>query len=334
MVDSCCCFRPLMVALGACGAAAPAPARAAPRGGDRRPRDRRRGGVRWSATSPRPIVAAASGRAGSGRGAHDGAQEAASPARGRALRRPERGARHLAQLREVRAGPHPTPGDRRGVLLLRPRAARARGLREADVQQHAQRLRLQTAWRAGGDESSSPTFFPDPASLASHLAARRAVAFPAVHGTFGEDGSLQTVLEEAGVPFVGAGAGAAGAAFDKALCASALAAAGFPTLRAALLEAHHGSSPSRHDVLKKLTAWFTDEGLDLERAWVVVKLAAADRASASRRRAASTKPPTPPSRCSATPRFPKPLRFGKQVIRLACSSSATPAAARSSRWWS
>ena len=72
--------------------------------------------------------------------------------------------------------------------------------------------------RAGGDETSSPTFFPDPASLASHLAARRAVAFPAVHGTFGEDGSLQTVLEEAGVPF-GAGAGAAGAAFDKALCA-------------------------------------------------------------------------------------------------------------------
>ena len=125
--------------------------------------------------------------------------------------------------------------------------------------------------RAGGDETSSPTFFPDPASLASHLAARRAVAFPAVHGTFGEDGSLQTVLEEAGVPFVGAGAGAAGAAFDKALCASALAAAGFPTLRAALLEAHHGSSPSRHNVLKKLTAWFTDEGLDLERAWVVVK---------------------------------------------------------------
>lgn len=125
--------------------------------------------------------------------------------------------------------------------------------------------------RAGGDESSSPTFFPDPASLASHLAARRAVAFPAVHGTFGEDGSLQTVLEEAGVPFVGAGAAAAGAAFDKALCASALAAAGFPTLRAALLEAHHGSFPSRHDVLKKLTAWFTDEGLDLERAWVVVK---------------------------------------------------------------
>jgi D-alanine-D-alanine ligase-like ATP-grasp enzyme len=130
--------------------------------------------------------------------------------------------------------------------------------------------------RAGGDDTSADepaalAFFPDPASLASHLAARRAVAFPAVHGTFGEDGSLQAVLEEAGVPFVGAGAGAAGAAFDKALCASALAAAGFPTLRAALVEAHDGSFPSRLDVVKKLTAWFADESLDPERAWVVVK---------------------------------------------------------------
>ena len=130
--------------------------------------------------------------------------------------------------------------------------------------------------RAGGDDVSADepaalAFFPDPASLASHLAARRAVAFPAVHGTFGEDGSLQAVLEEAGVPFVGASAGAAGAAFDKALCASALAAAGFPTLRAALVEAHDGSFPSRLDVVKKLTAWFADESLDPERAWVVVK---------------------------------------------------------------
>ena len=122
------------------------------------------------------------------------------------------------------------------------------------------------------EPAKNPRFFPDPASLASHLAARRAVAFPAVHGTFGEDGSLQAVLEEAGVPFVGAGAGAAAAAFDKALCASALAAAGFPTLRAALVEVYDdGSVPSRSDVHKKLTAWFADESLDPERAWVVVK---------------------------------------------------------------
>ena len=59
------------------------------------------------------------------------------------------------------------------------------------------------------------SFFPDPASLASHLASRRAIAFPAVHGAFGEDGSLQAVLEEAGVPFVGAGAGAAAAAAEN-----------------------------------------------------------------------------------------------------------------------
>lgn len=116
---------------------------------------------------------------------------------------------------------------------------------------------------------SPPSFFPDPASLASHLASRRAIAFPAVHGAFGEDGSLQAVLEEAGVPFVGAGAAAAAEAFDKRLCASALFSFGFPVLRAELLEAR--SSPTRHAVETKLRAWFEREGLDTNNAWVIVK---------------------------------------------------------------
>ena len=43
----------------------------------------------------------------------------------------------------------------------------------------------------------------DPVALASRLRAQGAIAFPALHGAFGEDGVLQNALEEAGVPFVG-----------------------------------------------------------------------------------------------------------------------------------
>ncbi len=41
------------------------------------------------------------------------------------------------------------------------------------------------------------------------------IAFPAIHGAFGEDGKLQELLDEAGVPYVGAGAKAASSAYDK-----------------------------------------------------------------------------------------------------------------------
>ena len=43
------------------------------------------------------------------------------------------------------------------------------------------------------------------------------VAFPLIHGTFGEDGTLQGFLELAGVPYVGAGVAASAIGMDKAL---------------------------------------------------------------------------------------------------------------------
>ena len=42
-----------------------------------------------------------------------------------------------------------------------------------------------------------------PRALAAHLKRRGAIAFPAIHGAFGEDGVLRAALESAGVPFVG-----------------------------------------------------------------------------------------------------------------------------------
>ena len=41
------------------------------------------------------------------------------------------------------------------------------------------------------------------------------VVFPAVHGTFGEDGTLQGLLELAGLPYVGAGVLASSVSMDK-----------------------------------------------------------------------------------------------------------------------
>src|ERR1700751_1852532 len=43
------------------------------------------------------------------------------------------------------------------------------------------------------------------------------LAFITIHGTFGEDGQLQEILEERGVPYTGDGVEASRAAFDKIL---------------------------------------------------------------------------------------------------------------------
>jgi D-alanine-D-alanine ligase len=54
------------------------------------------------------------------------------------------------------------------------------------------------------------------------------VVFPVLHGTFGEDGQLQALLEAWGVPYVGAGVAGSRAAFDKAETRRILMAAGVP----------------------------------------------------------------------------------------------------------
>lgn len=54
------------------------------------------------------------------------------------------------------------------------------------------------------------------------------VAFPVLHGPWGEDGSVQGLLETWDVPFVGSGVLASGAAMDKSVMKSLLASAGLP----------------------------------------------------------------------------------------------------------
>ncbi len=54
------------------------------------------------------------------------------------------------------------------------------------------------------------------------------VIFPVLHGTFGEDGVIQGVLEAAGLPYVGCGVATSALAMDKALAKMVFAASGIP----------------------------------------------------------------------------------------------------------
>ena len=74
---------------------------------------------------------------------------------------------------------------------------------------------------------------------ASHSLARRAadrainvdVIFPVLHGTFGEDGTIQGLLELADMPYVGAGVLGSAAGMDKDIMKSLFRAAGLPIVK-------------------------------------------------------------------------------------------------------
>ncbi|MCU0750937.1 MAG: D-alanine--D-alanine ligase [Akkermansiaceae bacterium] len=66
------------------------------------------------------------------------------------------------------------------------------------------------------------------------------LAFNVIHGTFGEDGQLQQMLEDMGVPYTGAGIASSRRAFDKNLAKHAFVAAGVPTPRAEIVDVSKG----------------------------------------------------------------------------------------------
>ncbi|AEB11151.1 D-alanine--D-alanine ligase family protein [Marinithermus hydrothermalis] len=68
---------------------------------------------------------------------------------------------------------------------------------------------------------------PFPPPLSWH---RYDVAFPLLHGRWGEDGTIQGFLEMLGLPYVGAGVGAAALCMDKELTKRTLAHAGIPVV--------------------------------------------------------------------------------------------------------
>ena len=67
-----------------------------------------------------------------------------------------------------------------------------------------------------------------PAALPASLAEGVDVVFPVLHGPKGEDGTVQGLLELAGLPYVGAGVLGSAVAMDKAMAKTVLAQAGIP----------------------------------------------------------------------------------------------------------
>jgi D-alanine-D-alanine ligase len=76
----------------------------------------------------------------------------------------------------------------------------------------------------------------DPQDDAWSLPAGTDLVFLALHGTYGEDGTVQQRLETLGVPYTGCGAEASRLAFDKLLTKQRCMAAGLPTSRFTLVK--------------------------------------------------------------------------------------------------
>jgi alanine racemase len=81
------------------------------------------------------------------------------------------------------------------------------------------RWALPVATAAAGPSAAQPSpagRFVDAAEIARHLRGVD-IVFPALHGPFGEDGTLQGMLASIGVPFVGSGVLASAVGMDKAV---------------------------------------------------------------------------------------------------------------------
>ncbi|HEY1897939.1 MAG TPA: D-alanine--D-alanine ligase family protein [Terracidiphilus sp.] len=120
-------------------------------------------------------------------------------------------------------------------------AAQAHGLLEGDNSAVARRL------RAGDPEATPgarllhegiPTLFsPEPAEGALVVNRKQGgqssldVVFPVLHGTFGEDGTIQGLFELAGIAYVGSGVLGSSAGMDKDVMKRLFAQAGLPIVK-------------------------------------------------------------------------------------------------------
>ncbi len=80
------------------------------------------------------------------------------------------------------------------------------------------------------------------------------VVFPVLHGTYGEDGSVQGLLELIGLPYVGAGVAGSAVCMDKGLMKRVLASAGIPQVdwREVLRGEWERDPAAVHDVVAEL----------------------------------------------------------------------------------
>ena len=88
-----------------------------------------------------------------------------------------------------------------------------------------------------------------PLALAAEILASVDVVFPVLHGPYGEDGTIQGLLELADVPYVGAGVFASAAGMDKEFAKKVFGAAGLPIGDYVVLRPRQ-DSPSAEDLAR------------------------------------------------------------------------------------
>ncbi|MSQ30817.1 MAG: D-alanine--D-alanine ligase [Dehalococcoidia bacterium] len=102
--------------------------------------------------------------------------------------------------------------------------------------------------RSLGEDAGAGVFAtPDVTALLREMDA----VFPIVHGTFGEDGTLQGLLEMAELPYVGSGVAASAAGMDKALMRAVFAAHGVPQTAYLVLADEETRAPSS-DTIRRI----------------------------------------------------------------------------------
>jgi D-alanine-D-alanine ligase len=84
----------------------------------------------------------------------------------------------------------------------------------------------------------------DPAEPSWKLPPGTEIVFLALHGTYGEDGTVQEELEKLGVPYTGCGPEASRVAFDKVLTKKRCLATGVPTARFVVLDSPKAPWPA------------------------------------------------------------------------------------------
>lgn len=153
----------------------------------------------------------------------------------------------LANLDRARYEPVPIRIDRDGrwVIADRPPASASAAAAIAHARQEGARpsraaREVHLVARPGQD--TLIVIEPDPLAGASTDAARALVTglgldvvFPVLHGPYGEDGTVQGLLELANVAYVGAGVLASALAMDKAVARVVFAAHGLPVVDAVVL---------------------------------------------------------------------------------------------------
>ena len=129
-------------------------------------------------------------------------------------------------------------------------AGDARGLLEAGASVAPRHFRAgdpETTPGAKLLQEGMPTLLaPEPAHSSSHAVAALDVVFPVLHGTFGEDGTIQGLFELAGIPYVGSGVLGSAAGMDKDVMKRLFAQAGLPIVKhITVLRAEWEKSPRK-----------------------------------------------------------------------------------------